>query len=256
MMDMGARLVECVHLDDQHVVMALEAPEIAESALPGQFVMIGVSEGTDPLLRRPFGIMDASPPLVHVYFQVVGAGTRILADRRPGDRIPVLGPLGKGFPDACGRSILAVAGGRGIAPLVFALKHYRRNNHVSLLYGSRCAALLHLRDRIDKLGLDATNFCTECGDFGNRGLVTDTLTDMLATSGADMTISCGPHAMLAELATRLEKGATEDYMSAEALMGCGFGACHSCVIPAAAGGYLRVCKDGPVFSRREVLWRT
>ncbi|MBN1196322.1 MAG: dihydroorotate dehydrogenase electron transfer subunit, partial [Candidatus Aminicenantes bacterium] len=249
MMDMDGRVVECVRLDDQHVVMALDVQEIAGSARPGQFLMIGVGEGTDPLLRRPFGIMEAVPPLLFVYFQVVGRGTRFLATRRPGDRIPVLGPLGKGFPDASERRILAVAGGRGIAPLVFALKHYRRNNHVSLLYGSRCAGLLHLRDRIDKLGLDAVDFCTDCGDFGRPGLVTDAVTDILAASAADMTISCGPHAMLAELAACLEKGGTEDYMSAEALMGCGFGACHSCVIPSSAGGYLRVCQDGPVFAR-------
>ncbi|MDY0296532.1 MAG: hypothetical protein RB296_04360 [Acidobacteriota bacterium] len=256
MIDLDAGVVQCVHLDDSHVILTLDAGEIAAAARPGQFLMLGVGRATDPLLRRPLGIMDVSPPLVEVFFQVVGKGTALLAACRPQDRVPVLGPLGKAFPSVSGRRILAIAGGRGIAPLVYALKQYSKSNRVSLLYGARCRAALHLRDRIEKLDLDTLAFCTEEGDFGRPGRVTDALEETLAACAADMTISCGPHAMLAALAARLETGNSEDYMSAEALMGCGFGACHSCAVPAGAGGYLRVCRDGPVFLRQEVSWRT
>jgi len=218
--------------------------------------MLDVREGSDPLLRRPLGIMDAEPPLIRVYFQLTGRGTRILAQRRPGDHVQVLGPLGNPFPDRSGRRILAVAGGRGIAPLFFALKRYARANEASLLYGARSDADLHLRDRIERLGLKSVAYCTESGDYGRPGRVTDALQEMLTSSQADMTIACGPHAMLAALAAVLEDTTTEDYMSAEALMGCGIGACHSCAITASGGGYLRVCQDGPVFSREEIQWRT
>jgi len=125
MIDLDAGVVQCVHLDDSHVILTLDAGEIAAAARPGQFLMLGVGRATDPLLRRPLGIMDVSPPLVEVFFQVVGKGTALLAACRPQDRVPVLGPLGKAFPPVSGRRILAIAGGRGIAPLVYALKQYR-----------------------------------------------------------------------------------------------------------------------------------
>ena len=256
MVDMSAGILECVHLDDSHVVMTLDAREIAAASRPGHFAMLGVGEETDPLLRRPLGIMDAESDRISFFFQVAGRGTALLSRKRPGDKVPVLGPLGNPFPEVSGRSILAVAGGRGIAPLLFALKEYQADNRVCLVYGARRAAELHLRDRIGALGLAKTVYCTEAGDFGIQGLVTDHLAEILSEQSVDMTISCGPHAMLAAMASRLESTGTEDYMSAEAIMGCGIGACHSCVVPGKTGGYLRVCRDGPVFLRESVQWRT
>jgi len=255
MVDMNAGILESVHLDDSHVILTLDAREIAAASSPGQFVMLGTGQETDPLLRRPLGIMDVELQRLSVFFQVAGRGTALLSRKRPGDTIPVLGPLGKAFPEVSGRNILAVAGGRGIAPLLFALKKYQADNRVFLVYGARRATELHLRDRIETMGIEKTVYCTESGDFGVTGRVTDHLAEMLSENPIDMTISCGPHAMLAMLAMRLEKSGTEDYMSAEALMGCGFGACHSCVVNATKGGYLRVCQDGPVFLREEVEWR-
>ena len=249
-------MAACRHLDDHHVVLTLEAPHVAAAARPGQFIMLPAREGTDPLLRRPLGIMDINPPFLSVFFQIAGRGTRFLSRLLPGDALPVLGPLGSPFPVAAKRRILAIAGGRGIAPLLFALKEYSRDNDVFLLYGARCAALLHLRDRIAALPLGAVEYCTETGDFGRTGKLSAALPTMLADHAIDMTIACGPQAMFADLDPLLAARKTEDYFSAEAHMACGFGACNSCVVPAVGGGYRRVCRDGPVFPREAIQWRT
>ena len=256
MMDATCRVVDRTQLDDQNVILTLQAPELASVARPGQFVMLSSREGTEPLLRRPFGIMDATASVFRVFFEIVGSGTRILSMVHPGDSIQALGPLGNTFPEVTNRRILAIAGGRGIAPLLFSLKHLSPTNHMVLLYGARGVKDLHLREEISHHPLKESIFCTENGDFGHPGQVTAVLKELLERHRIDMTLSCGPHAMLAAMDEILESWNSEDYMSAEALMGCGFGACHSCVIPATEGGYRRVCQEGPVFSRKEIQWRT
>jgi len=235
-------------------LLKTRAPEISQTACPGQFVMIQVSPTVVPLLRRPLGILRVKPPLLWLFFQVVGQGSAVLAGRRPGDALQILGPLGKGFPDFRDKNVLLMAGGRGIVPLFFAAEKLRECNRVFLAYGGRQVSVLHMLDEIAELKLQNVFLYTEDGSCGKRGLVSDETESLIAENSIDTLCACGPDAMLRTLASRLRPLPIAAYFSFEALMACGFGICHSCSLKGADGKYLKMCSDGPVFRLEDVAW--
>ena len=125
-----------------------------------------------------------------------------------------------------------------------------------LLYGGRSAADLNLLEEINALPLTHTYLFSEDGSRGEKGLLTSGLERILADQCPDATMACGPEAMLAALARMLQAKKMENYASLEAMMGCGFGVCHSCAVAAADGQYRNVCNEGPVFPLAEVQWPT
>ena len=248
-------IVENRNLGGSYYLMTLEAGETAGAARAGNFVMLLTSSATDPLLKRPFGIFKVEPPYVWLYYEVVGKGTSLMADMKPGDQTVVLGPLGNSFPTMLNRKILLVAGGRGIAPVFYAAGQYARNNSVRLLYGARSKSDLNLLEEIETLGLDEIMLCTDDGSVGKKGFITEEIGDIIRDRAIDVTISCGPEAMFEALFDKIGDNGIENYVSMEAYMGCGFGICHSCVVMGTDGNYKKVCKDGPVFRLEDIQWR-
>jgi len=218
--------------------------------------MVRVSPSFDPLLRRPFGILQSEPPYIWLYFQVNGRGTALLKDHQSGDRLNILGPLGNSFPELPGKKILLIAGGRGIVPLFSYAKTYAAQQSLILLYGGRSAADLQLLKEISAMPLEKTFVFSEDGSCGEKGLLTSGLERILADQRPDATMACGPEAMLAALARMLKAKKLQNYASLEATMGCGFGVCHSCAVSAADGQYRKVCDEGPVFPLEEIRWPT
>lgn len=255
--DLVSEVAEQHSLGREFFLLAFRNDHIARHALPGHFLMVSPAEPGGPLLRRPFGILEVNPPKssVWIYYQRVGSGTGRLSSLKPGDSLRVLGPLGNGFQSFSGRRILLVAGGRGIAPLIFAARRLAAGNRVVLLYGAPTAAKLHLRDRIRTLDLADVRYCTEDGSLGSKGMVTDHIGEIVDRHRIDVTLSCGPDAMFQTLQRQRDLLPAENYVSAEALMGCGFGICHSCVV-ATDAGYRQVCSDGPVFTLESLKWQT
>ena len=254
-------------MDDRCWVVAREAlgaeyfrlrlrPTRPFAASPGQFAMVKVTDGIDPLLRRPFSLHRMSPEAsgeFEILFRAVGSGTRILARTHVGDRVDVIAPLGRGFRVSDGPAFL-VGGGIGVAPLLFlAETMLSQGLRPTLLAGGR-------RDRDilchDDFGCLAVPFriATEDGSLGEAGMVTRLLEKELANCPQATVYACGPIPMLAAVArTCAEKGASCQ-VSLEAHMACGVGACLGCVIQGTAVPYLRVCKEGPVFDASEVHW--
>lgn len=232
-------------------LMWLEAPAIAASASPGQFVMVRCGESHDPLLRRPFSIHRWDGDYLALLFSVVGRGTEWLAHRREGDSLDLLGPLGHGFeihPDS--RELLLIGGGIGVAPLLpLAEQALARGHSVNLLLGARSAPLVYPGDMLPSPLTVA--IATEDGSAGTRGLVTDLIPAFL--DRADQVFACGPLSMYRALATTHVLGDKPCQIILEERMGCGMGACYGCAIPTAKGTRL-VCRDGPVFRLAEVLW--
>ena len=244
----------------EHHLLELTCPEIAGDARPGQFVHVRVTGANDPLLRRPFSIMlrDAGKGTIQLLMRTVGRGTEILANAAAGAVFDLIGPLGNGFPvpdDKC--SLLLIAGGVGVAPLVFladALQLAPRGHYVRGLLGAAnedaLACWQEFAGRCEEF-----EAATEDGSAGVEGLVTDLIPAQLERGGVDAVYTCGPRAMMAKVAQICAEASVPCWVSLEQFMGCGVGACLGCVVPMRGEPrYRRVCKDGPVFEAGEIAW--
>ncbi len=238
-------------------LMELEAPEAAAQARPGQFIMLRVADGLDPLLARPFGVHNAQGDRISILYKVVGKGTGLLRGLEPGGKLGMWGPLGNGFSLEFKKPAL-VAGGMGIAPLHFLAQQLAaRGVSAPLMCGLPGAmgftGLIGLMADCLGQATCAMNWATEDGSHGAKGLVTELMDPALGD--CDAVLACGPAPMLkAVAAICLDKG-MPCQVSLEAKMACGVGACLGCAVPAEGGGYLRVCKDGPVFDARRIDWQ-
>jgi dihydroorotate dehydrogenase electron transfer subunit len=239
----NTELMPQVHL------MWLEAPYIASQAQPGQFVMAHCGE--DTLLCRPFSIHQLDGKRLALLFNVVGRGTQWLSQRQAGDSLDLLGPLGNGYtvyPDA--KNLLLVAGGIGIAPLVFlAQKALKGGCSITLLLGAQTATELYPKDLL--LPEVKLITATEDGSAGKRGVVTDLLPNFI--SRADQIFACGPTSMYQTIATQKLLKKKPVQISLEVRMGCGLGVCYGCTVKT-KNGLKQVCKDGPVFDLNDILW--
>lgn len=241
-------------------LLGLEAPELAAAAQPGQFVMLRVDPGGDPLLARPFSVYAVEGEELSILYRVVGRGTRRLARLKPdGERLVVWGPLGRPFDLDLERPLL-VAGGMGLAPLVFAARRLgEAGREVRGLYGVATKRELVGGQPLDLDGyfIDSLvwRVSTEDGTFGRRGVVTRRLEEVLEQDPPGAVLACGPLAMLKAVAGLCEARQVPCQVSLEAPMACGVGACLGCALPAAEGGYLRVCREGPVLPAQRLDWR-
>lgn len=231
---------------------------------PGRFVMAQpVTPGVrarDPLLKRPYSVMDADADGFDLLVKVVGRGTALLAAARPGDPFEVVGPLGRPFaPPPPGRPVWMVGGGIGIAPFVALSRALRARDpaaDLTAFIGGRGAADIQCRDELAALGV-RTVIATETGEAGVRGRITVALDAALAERAPGVTpavFTCGPNAMMAAVAERGLGAGLDVQVSLEAYMACGFGICVGCAHPTADGGYLRVCREGPCVDARVLAW--
>jgi dihydroorotate dehydrogenase electron transfer subunit len=243
-----AHLKENTKLMPQVYLMWLESPLIASQAQPGQFVMVKCGE--DTLLRRPFSIHRIDGKRLALLFNVVGNGTHWLSQCQPGDSLDLLGPLGNGFslhPDS--KNILLLAGGIGIAPLVFlAQKASKAGCSITLLLGAQTKSQLYPQNLLPpKVKLITA---TEDGTGGKKGMVTDLLPDFISQS--DQVFACGPPSMYQTMARMPELRKKPVQISLEVRMGCGLGVCYGCTVKTRSG-LKQVCKDGPIFELSDVL---
>ncbi|MDP3787496.1 MAG: dihydroorotate dehydrogenase electron transfer subunit [Candidatus Omnitrophota bacterium] len=259
--DLG-RVVSNSEVKRGYFLMDIRSPSIARQAKPGQFLTVRCGDVTSPLLRRPFGFHRINDSGFQVLYEVVGKGTRLLSELKPGNKVDVLGPLGNGFTvPGKTKDVIIVAGGIGVAPLV-ALAEKIVNSPQSIVH-RKPLVLLGARTRNDILCVREfrkleceIKVSTDDGSQGFKGGVTDLLEDLL--SSIDYRLStiyaCGPEAMLKEIAAIARKRKSEAYASLEGNIACGVGACLGCAIETRSG-YKLVCEDGPVFNLNEVVWR-
>lgn len=242
-------------------LMGLRSPEMAATAEPGQFVMIRVHAGMDPLLRRPFsvcGIQDDDVLLI--LYRVAGKGTAIMAETPEGEWFSVLGPLGKGFklPNPLQLPLL-ISGGIGIAPLLF-LAQLMKSRPIQLMMGFGSASEIVAIEQILDYTVDFV-IATDDGSAGHAGPVTELMEAHLRKGGVERdslsVFTCGPVTMLKKVATIVFNRNIPCQASLEAVMACGLGVCQGCAVKAAADeerSYYHVCTDGPVFSVESIDW--
>ena len=217
-----------------------------EGAVEGEFVNLEIPGF---YLRRPISVCDAEDGRITLLYKTVGKGTAVLAEMPVGAEINVLTGLGRGFDaDACKGEALLVAGGLGAAPLYLLAKKLKAQaKKVNVVLGFNKADEIVLVDEYKALA-DKFELATLDGSAGVKGFVTDAIGAM--KPGYDYFYTCGPMVMMRAVCNALE-GSGE--ASLEERMGCGAGFCYCCSINTTAGTK-RVCKDGPVFKKEEIIW--
>ncbi len=287
MFEQNSKIVFNKRLAPEIFLLALESPKVVAEARPGQFVMIRVTPGIDPLLRRPFSICGTrGDDLFLILYKVVGRGTAIMSQTRAGEKLSVLGPLGTGFdlPKRDCNSVL-VAGGIGVAPLIFLAQRTLPKHSVTIVHGASTASLIYPlssifinssteRDRKDSSSILNSRFhyitVTDDGSSGHKGVATDVVVDHL--NWADQVFACGPTNMYVTMSVlcknmQIAKSVNEPVelhednktklqrcqISLEMVMGCGIGSCYGCSVNT-KDGMRTVCRDGPVFELCQVLW--
>ncbi|MDD4941797.1 MAG: dihydroorotate dehydrogenase electron transfer subunit [Candidatus Omnitrophica bacterium] len=239
-------------------LLAFAAPRLCTAAQPGNFVMVKVSDGTDPLLRRPLSIhrVNAAAGTVELLYEVVGKSTEILSRKKINEEIGVIGPLGNGFshePRTKGGPEILVAGGMGAAPLLFLAQRLTRGA-ATVLIGARTKAQVLCAPEFKRLGC-TVRIATDDGSAGFHGRVTDLLDDVLSRTAAEQPVlyGCGPEPMLRAMAGVCRAYGLSAQVSLESHMACGIGACLGCVVRTKRG-FERVCKEGPVFRADDLTW--
>ena len=269
MKQVQARILKNKEIAGGFYRMALESKYLAKAAQPGQFVEVKCSDGPEPLLRRPLGVHRISKIGIELLYEVVGRGTELLAQKKGGELLDIIGPLGNGFNMDPGPRSLApvlVAGGNGVAPLLFlAERLVSKNKNVHVLIGGRSKSHVLCEKDFKKLGANV-KIATEDGSKGHKGLVTDLLNDFLRNTNDERRTTiytCGPTEMLKTVAAIAREDNIPCQVSLEERMACGVGVCLGCPVKVKITGYgLRVtgyeykmvCKDGPVFSAEEIAW--
>jgi dihydroorotate dehydrogenase electron transfer subunit len=235
-------------------LMRLLSPEITKEAKPGQFVHIRCGEGKDYILRRPLSIHRVYDEFFELLYKVVGHGTMDLSRLEAGKTVDLIGPLGNGFNLAkVPRQVLIVAGGVGIAPLMFLIDELReRKITLSAVLGTSLRKELLYHDELSRT-VENTFVSVDEDSAGNVGSIIDILPEVMNYAKPKVVYACGPEEMLKNTVTLCFERDLACHVSLERQMGCGVGVCMACVVKTNAG-YQRVCKDGPVFDAREIVW--
>jgi dihydroorotate dehydrogenase electron transfer subunit len=248
---------------------------MARAIVPGQFLMVRLPEGDDPLLGRPLALYDTvlgaggKAESIDVVYLAVGKMTRRLAALSAGSPLEVWGPLGNGFPAAEAAHLVMVAGGIGYTPFAalaaeaLGIKKYGDPpreappaRRATLCLGARSADYLGSEAAFREMGVEVL-LSTDDGSAGHHGLVTDLAARVLASSSTPCrVVACGPEAMMKKTVEIAGERGVPCHVSLESPMACGLGICFSCVakVRDATGrwDYRRTCVEGPVFDGADV----
>lgn len=239
---------------------SVDTKEIVELAKPGNFIEIRINENSDPFLRRPISIynLDKKKGVLEFIFQVKGKGTELLAKKKEGDKIDIIGPLGNGtFKFEEYKNIAVIGGGIGIFPLYELSKQAKNAGKKVYTYlGFRNKDLVTLENEFDEVSTMLT-ITTDDGSYKNSGFAINYLENDLEKNNIDCIYACGPLPMLKAVKKLAEEKEIPCQISLEEKMGCGMGVCLGCAVRTATSTddnpqYLHVCKAGPVFNSKMV----
>ena len=252
-LDLSVVSVEQIHA--RYVLIKLTDVQTLPEMLPGQFVEVRVDGSSSTFLRRPISIhyIDKVNNQLWLLVATVGEGTRWMASLHAGDRLNCVLPLGHGFtmPRQTDEKFLLVGGGVGVAPLLYLGAEIRQmGGEPTFLLGARSAKDLLMLDEFRKYG--QVYVTTDDGSAGEKGFVTGH--SILSQERFSHIASCGPTPMMKAVARYAHQEDIDCEVSLENLMACGLGACLCCVEKTTEGN-LCVCKDGPVFNIKKLLWQ-
>jgi len=234
--------------------MCIDAPAIKAAVRPGQFIHVRVSEGLEPFFRRPFSVYRAKRH-VEIFYEAVGPGTTILSQKKKGDSLDILGPVGTPFtlPPKHVRHVVMIAGGIGVAPFLILTDMLKKQGlKLTLLYGGRTKGHVYPMKEFKDNGCHV-HVATDDGSAGVKGRVSNLFDHIGVNDQQTWIYTCGPNAMMAAVQKFAEKHNFQGQAACEEVMACALGACLGCSIQTVTG-YKTVCYDGPVFDLHEVIF--
>ena len=237
-------IIENIPLTENVFKMTLRG-DVSAITAPGQFVNIQL----DGLyLRRPISVCDLGEDTLTIIYKAVGKGTKQMSAMKEG-KLDILTGLGNGYDlTVSGDKPVLLGGGVGVPPMyLLAKKLIAEGKKVSVILGFNTKSEVFFEDEFKALGADVT-VTTVDGSYGTKGFVTDALKNLDYT----YFYTCGPEPMLKAV---FAASTTSGQMSFEKRMGCGFGACMGCSCKTLTG-YKRICKEGPVMRKEEILWES
>lgn len=252
-------------LSEDSCLIGLKAPQVAEKAQPGQFVMLRMQDELwRHRLSRPFSLCRVENDIVEIYFRIVGSGTRMLSGCSQGDTMELLGPLGNGFTISPRSELnIMVAGGMGVAPFPFLalrLSQLCQKAKNVLFTGAKTKDHLHHLDYFEEIGVQI-RLATDDGSAGYKGFVTELFEqelDEIVRGRSEVKIfACGPQPLLKKTAEIAIEHDIACQVAMEERMACGTGACLACVCKTGESNrwkYSRVCKEGPIFDAKEIIF--
>lgn len=240
---------------------ALAVPAIAKKARPGQFLNIKLTDTLDPLLRRPFSVHRVHGASIEILYEALGKGSNILSRKRPGEYLDITGPLGNGFSLEGSQEAVLVAGGMGVAPLLFLAEELasrpqglKASSKPLIIIGAKTKNHILCVKEFKDLG-SKVEIATDDGSRGFKGRATALLKSLLPSIRRRPSViyACGPRPMLESVALISESYNIPAQVSLEEHMACGIGACLGCAVDTKRG-FKSVCKEGPVFLSDEIIW--
>lgn len=247
------RVLKNIHVGGNYYLMKLKGEKTVAPACAGQFFMLQCKNGAT-LLRRPISLhyVNKKENTLEFYYEVKGKGTAEFSHLAEGDTINIQGPLGHGFTtDIENKTIVAVGGGMGIAPMKLLIETLAEKNNVIFICGGRNAESVKILNNMNFKNVE-TIVTTDDGSEGMKGNVTLPLRKILAERKVDGVYTCGPHIMMEFVAKTAEEFGVYCEVSLEERMACGVKACVGCSI-LTNEGMKKVCHDGPVFDSRVVI---
>ncbi len=236
-------------LNKDYFVLGVRDKELTQKIKPGQFFQVKDPDAKIPLLPRPFSVYKVRNDELEFLIKIVGEATRKLSELKEGNIVQVLGPLGNGFPSFENKRVLLASGGIGFAPMLYLEQKLKEaGNEVHFYHGGRNKKDIFCDDVIN---------CTDDGSCGHFGLITTHIKKYLDSTEIDVVYGCGPEPMLEAVVEMCVEKNISIYVSLERVMACGVGACCGCVVKIRENSkvvYKKVCKDGPVFDGKKVVW--
>lgn len=256
-----AEIVKIEKLKEDLYKFSIKADEIVKDSKPGQFIEIRVIDQIEPLLRRPISIynLEKEQGILEFIFQVKGKGTNLLADRKVGEKLDVIGPLGYGtFEIKEYEKVAIIGGGIGMFPLYELAKELKQttNTKVNIYMGFRNKELITLEEEFKAVS-DRLTITTDDGSYGIQGFSINELKKDIENEKIDKIFACGPLPMLKAVKALATEKEIPCQISLEEKMACGLGVCLGCAVKTAkstndAPEYWHVCKAGPVFNAQDV----
>lgn len=236
----------------------LEVPGLCKSLEPGQFVNVNVPGDKRHILRIPlsFSLADKATDTLELIYATVGEGTRRLSQMKPGDTSDMTAPCGRPWRlNALSKRSVLVAGGVGITPIIAAARKLTELGvEFDAVIGAQTAEKLFGEEDLLALGAQNVYVTTDDGSKGIKGFVTAALKEPLSQGVWDAVYTCGPEPMMRSVAKLAIAHNVACQVSMERMMSCAFGACNTCNVPLAKGGYASACMVGPVFEAKEIAW--
>lgn len=246
-------VVENRKINQDYYVLKLASKTTMPKIVPGHFVELLVEDTRNAFLRRPISIYDVEPECnsFELLIQIVGEGTRLMANLEEGDYLDTIYPLGNGFNIVSPPTdVLLIGGGVGVAPLLYlAKKLNEQGTKPKILLGGRSSANIIEVEKFKEFG--EVYISTEDGSVGEKGFVTQ---HSVMNQKIDKIYTCGPDPMMRAISDIAFKKGIDCEVSLENMMACGIGACLCCVTDTIEGNKC-VCTEGPVFNTKELKWQ-